>query len=231
MKVTLSVIKADVGGYVGHSSSHPALLEKAREMLGQAKKAGLLLDYHVNGRVLGRMGNRDQRYCPHGAFPCQGDDRWLAISVTCDEEWQALRQAMGDPAWARDPRFDTALGRKQHEDELEDRIAQWTQTQVAEDLMVMLQEAGIPAGVANSCSDMHHNPHLQQRHFFRHLEHPEGGTMPHSGLRFILSKTPGSLDRCYARVGADTEHVLKDLVGLNDDEIGELAAEGVLEWS
>ncbi len=44
-KITLSVIKADVGGYVGHSSIHPALLKKAEERLAQAKKDKLLIDY------------------------------------------------------------------------------------------------------------------------------------------------------------------------------------------
>jgi fructose 1,6-bisphosphate aldolase/phosphatase len=47
MKVTLSVIKADVGGYVGHSSSHPDVLNKAEQSMASAKKAGLLIDYHV----------------------------------------------------------------------------------------------------------------------------------------------------------------------------------------
>jgi len=47
MKVTLSVIKADVGGYVGHSESHPDVLAKAGECMEKAKKEGLLLDYHV----------------------------------------------------------------------------------------------------------------------------------------------------------------------------------------
>ena len=47
MKVTLSVIKADIGGYVGHSESHPDILTKAREAMAKAKKQGLLIDYHV----------------------------------------------------------------------------------------------------------------------------------------------------------------------------------------
>lgn len=47
MKVTLSVIKADVGGYVGHSASHPDILVKAGECMAKAKKEGLLIDYHV----------------------------------------------------------------------------------------------------------------------------------------------------------------------------------------
>lgn len=47
MKITLSVIKADIGGFVGHSDSHPAILELARESLEKAKSSGLLIDFHV----------------------------------------------------------------------------------------------------------------------------------------------------------------------------------------
>lgn len=47
-KLTLSVIKADIGGWVGHSAIHPALIENAREKLGAAKTGGLLVDYHVS---------------------------------------------------------------------------------------------------------------------------------------------------------------------------------------
>jgi benzylsuccinate CoA-transferase BbsF subunit len=193
--------------------------------------APMMLDYYVNGRVQGRAGNRDSSFAPHGVFPCQGDDRWIAIAVTSNEEWQALRRAMRDPSWAKDTRFSTIMGRKQHEDEIEDRISHWTQSQTAEDLMTKLQGAGVRAGVPLSCADMHNHPHLKDRNFFRYLEHPEGGIMPHLGLRFVLSKTPGTVERCYARVGADTEHVLKNMAGLQDSEIGEMAAEGILEWS
>lgn len=47
MSITLSVIKADVGGYVGHSESHPDLLAKAGKNMAKAKREGLLVDYHV----------------------------------------------------------------------------------------------------------------------------------------------------------------------------------------
>lgn len=47
MKVTLSVIKADIGGYVGHSESHPDILDKAKDCLEKVKKSGMLIDYHV----------------------------------------------------------------------------------------------------------------------------------------------------------------------------------------
>jgi len=47
VKITLSVIKADVGGYVGHSETHPDLMAKARDNLSKAQKERLLIDYHV----------------------------------------------------------------------------------------------------------------------------------------------------------------------------------------
>jgi len=47
MSITLSVIKADIGGYVGHSESHPDVIAKAEECIAKAKKDGLLVDYHV----------------------------------------------------------------------------------------------------------------------------------------------------------------------------------------
>jgi hypothetical protein len=47
MKLTLSVIKADIGGYVGHSESHPDLIADACNGMAKAKRDGLLIDYHV----------------------------------------------------------------------------------------------------------------------------------------------------------------------------------------
>ncbi len=47
MKVTLSVIKADIGGYVGHSESHPDVIAKGEECMAKAKRDGLLVDYRV----------------------------------------------------------------------------------------------------------------------------------------------------------------------------------------
>ena len=46
--ITLSVIKADIGGFVGHSAMHPALMDCAKEKLAVAKTSGLLVDYHVS---------------------------------------------------------------------------------------------------------------------------------------------------------------------------------------
>ena len=56
--------------------------------------APFLLDYAVNRRDQSRMGNRDPGAAPHGVYPCQGDDRWIAIACFTDEEWEHLRRLM-----------------------------------------------------------------------------------------------------------------------------------------
>ena len=63
-----------------------------------------LIDYQVSGRVVTRAGNRSDICAPHAIYPCAGDDQWCAIAVETEEQWQALRSALGDPEWvARRP--------------------------------------------------------------------------------------------------------------------------------
>ena len=79
-----------------------------------------VLDYTVRGHVPQRMGNRSLRAAPHGVFPVQGDDAWIAIACETDAQWQALVREMGAPAWAAAPAYMGPLaGRLERQDELE----------------------------------------------------------------------------------------------------------------
>ena len=98
----------------------------------------LVLDWTANGRDFLRAGNRSPYAAPHDAYPCRGDDSWCVIAVFSDEEWKALCCCMGDPQRATDPRFDTLLGRKQNEDELDRLVAEWTSARSAEEVMTTL---------------------------------------------------------------------------------------------
>ena len=160
-----------------------------------------ILDWQVNGHLQSRRGNRVDHAAPHGVFPCKGDDRWCAIAVFTDEEWHALVGVMGNSVWAVEPRFATLSDRKEHEDELERYIAEWTQMYGAEDLMEMLQTAGIAAGVVQTAEDiLDRDIHLRERRLFMPLEHPVIGTFNHPTPPFKLSKTePGNPDVTLSR--------------------------------
>lgn len=188
-----------------------------------------LLDYAVNGRVATRMGNRDPQACPHGAFPCAGDDRWIAVAVTTDREWEGLCRVLGHPEWVEDPRFWTFLDRRRHEDLLESLVAAATRAWDAYELMAALQAAGVPAGVVQRCSDLHRDPQLAHRGHWVTLEHNEMGPTVYDGIPFKLSASPGRLERAAPCLGEHTELVLRELLGYADEEIAELVMAGALE--
>ncbi len=129
------------------------------------------LDSLVNGREASRQGNRDPYMVPHGIFPCRGDDRWVAIAVSNEEEWQKFCQALEREEWLQDERFATLMARKDNEDELERLISEWTAQRTPEEVMEFLQSAGVPAGIVASTEDLFNDPQLKQREHFGTLEH------------------------------------------------------------
>jgi len=107
-----------------------------------------LMDYLMNGRTAGPQGNRERGIAPHGAYPCAGEDEWIAIAARTDAEWTALlaaaRQDGADAALA-DPRWQRGLIRLKAQDDLDAAVSEWTRTQDAAELAERLQAAGVPA--------------------------------------------------------------------------------------
>lgn len=187
-----------------------------------------ILEYTVNGRVRGRRGNADDRAAPHNAYPCAGEDRWCVIACESESEWEALCRAMGNPDWCRRPECATLESRKRHEVELDRLIARWTATREPYALMQELQAAGVPAGVVQSCSDLHRDPQLNARGAFVWLEHPEMGRSPYEAWAFRCQASPGR-PRPAPCLGEHTEKVLVELLGLSPAEVRRLKEEGVLQ--
>ena len=188
-----------------------------------------ILDYGINGNMARRMGNRDPNAAPHGAYRCLGEDRWCAIAVTSEEEWRRFCRVLGEPAWSKASQFQTLEGRKGHEDELDQHIEAWTTTRHAEDVMNMMQSAGVPAGVVQNAEDLFNDPQLDHREHFQSLEHPMMGQYHITTSVFKLSgcrnrpKSPAPL------FGEHTEMVMKEFLGMSDDEVADLVVGGVLE--
>jgi crotonobetainyl-CoA:carnitine CoA-transferase CaiB-like acyl-CoA transferase len=188
-----------------------------------------LLDYDVNGRILERNGNRHPSAAPHGAYSCKGEDRWCAIAVFTDKEWEAMRQVMGSPPWAEDDKFATLLNRKSNEEELDSLIEQWTINYSAEEVMNRLQQAGISAGVVETAEDLHSDPQLKYRHHFWVLEHQEIGESTYDSMGSQLSKTPTELHKAAHTLGEDNYYVYTQALGLSDGKFVELLEEGVFD--
>jgi crotonobetainyl-CoA:carnitine CoA-transferase CaiB-like acyl-CoA transferase len=184
--------------------------------------APALLDYTVNGRVMQRQGNGDPHMAPHGAYPCQGEDRWCVIAVASDDQWQRLCEIADHPEWLQDARFSTLADRLRHADALDLLIGRWTGTQSAVEVMTRLQAAHIPAGVVQNVRDLRQDPQLYHRDFWVELDHGEIGPLALEGHQFRFSAMPNRPRFARPGIGEHNAYVLGDLLGLSPDEIRRL---------
>lgn len=188
----------------------------------------VLLDYLLNGRVENRRGNRRADIAPHGSYPAKDPDTWCVISVADDAAWARFAEALGAPPWSLDPRFSTGDGRLEHADELDRRIGEWTARRPAREVIEHLQAAGIAAGLLQTEADLACDPQLAQRGFLQEVLHPVLGRIPLPGTPMRLSGTPGSARAPSPRLGAETEAVLSEILGLTSSELADLARSGAL---
>ena len=186
-----------------------------------------ILDYAMNRRAARAMGNRHPLIAPHGCYRCRGQDSWVVIAITSDEEWRSLCRVMGDPPWTTDYRFSHARSRWQNQDELDRLIEGWTSNYDHRQLMGLLQQAGVKAGAVLNVAELVNDPHLRQRDFFEPLSHPEAGSHLYPGVSWKMSRTPGSLRLPAPCFGEHNEYVFGQLLGLSGDEILRLAEAGV----
>ena len=215
-----------------------ATLESSIFKSGVATGGPALLDYQVNGRGPQRRGNRDAWAVPHNVYACAGEDRYIAIAVSDDEQWVRLRNAMGDPEWAAAAEYETRLGRRRNEDTLDAGIADWTRQQESLTLMEKLQAAGVPAGMVSQGQDLNENAHLKSRQFYQDTQYWEAerdvkatewteGESVSWSIPAKMSATPIPFGK-YSNIGEDNAYVFGQLLGMPNSEIERLEAEGVI---
>jgi crotonobetainyl-CoA:carnitine CoA-transferase CaiB-like acyl-CoA transferase len=170
-------------------------------------------------------GNLSTTAAPHGVYPCKGKDHWCAIAVYNNAEWQELRQAFGNPDWAREKKFATLSGRLKNRYELDNYISAWTKRHTAADVMDKLQANGVVAGIVQDAADLIKDPQLKARGFF--IDRPEiGKLVDASPIR--LSASPAGYSRSAPTQGRDNDHVYGKLLGMNKKKIAALKKKGVI---
>jgi crotonobetainyl-CoA:carnitine CoA-transferase CaiB-like acyl-CoA transferase len=183
--------------------------------------APAFLDYTVNGRVQGAVGNEDGELFPHGVFPAAGDDRdyWVAIAVRDDAEWLALCEVM--------EREDLQDCRDDHP-RIEQAIREWTKSRVPSEIEAVLQARGIPVHEALNTTGLFADPQLQQRGHFLECEHDIFQTTTVESTRLRLSRaTPRAPERALS-IGRDTALVLESILDYSPERIAALNESGVL---
>ncbi len=194
-----------------------------------------LLDYAVNGRTELREGNRlmagdAPSAAPHGVYPTQGDDRWIAIATFTDDDWRALCGVLGRDDWPADPRFATLESRCANDAELDEAIAAETAQHEGRELMAQLQTAGVAAGVALDQEGLYDDPQLVHRGHFVPVVHGDFGRHLAELFGARLSATPPVIQRPSPCIGEHNEFVLREILGYPAEDFDRLVAEGAVEY-
>jgi len=193
-----------------------------------ALSGDVFLDYIMNNKVQTRKGNRDNTLAPHNCYRCSGDDKWISIAVSNEEEWQALCRAMGRPDLAEDAKFAAMSDRWQHQDELDELIGEWTGDKTDYQAMALLQDAGVAAAPSMSAEALYKDPHLQQRGIFMEVEHPVIGTDTVIAPPWKLSETPAAIHSHAPLLGQHNEEIFCGMLGMSPEEVKGLEEEKVI---
>lgn len=227
-----------IAPHFGVAALAAAILERRKTGLGQHIDVSqveaairfiepLVLDQTVNGRTAGRAGHRSWTACPNGVYPTAGTERYLALSVETPEQWNALRRLAPLDAFG-DPKFDALTERQALSDAIDAALKPWIAGFERRELETLLVNAGIPASVAQRPTELVADPHLAARGFFVPLTQSEVGTIPYDGFITRFSAKKEMLHKPAPSIGEDTEWVLRQILGYNDDQITEFAIAGAL---
>ena len=197
-----------------------SMVEAAAGYLGE-----VLLDAALGGEQT-PVGNGDLDHAPHGVYPCAGEDRWIALAVDSDEKWKRLVALSGSGTLA-DRAFDRHRDRIANTEKLDEALTVWTCSREAENLMEHLQAAGIAAAVVRSATEVMACPHLEERAWFRRIEHPDVGEKRYAGHSWRIDGLAERSDLPPPRLGEHSRELLAERLGLSNAEIDDLFERGV----
>ena len=213
-----------------------ALQERARSGLGQMVDVAMLdcqvailenaiSRYEFTGEIPRPIGNRHPSIVPFETFNTLSDP--IMVAAGNDRLWATLCELM-ELEIACDSRYATNPQRNEHYAELRPILAEKFMTKTAEEWQPMFDKAGIPSGPINTVDKVVKNEQVVAREMILEVEHPVAGTTRVPGIPIKLSRTPGDIRMAAPVLGADTEKLLNQYLGLTSDQVAELREKQVI---
>ena len=222
------------GGMLAAFAAVAALSARQRNGIGQHVDVSVrdlatsfigpeLLDVAMNNRDPHRNGNRDPSAAPQGVYRCGGEDEWVSLSISSEEEWQAFVESIGSPDWAVGDEFGDSFRRWRRRDELDALIEDWTRQHSAASATRKLQAHGVAAYPSLAPDAMMQDDHLIERGAFPMVHNPDTGEQQRAVTPpWRFSETPASIDRWTPTLGQHNTEVFSGILGLTPDEVEDL---------
>jgi crotonobetainyl-CoA:carnitine CoA-transferase CaiB-like acyl-CoA transferase len=186
-----------------------------------------VIEWSAAGVVRERDGNHGPFAAPQGVYACAGTEQWIAISVTTDEEWRALVQALDSPDWAADRALATHDGRRAAQASLDEHLASELAARDRDEVHTALLAAGVPSAPVVNPTDLLDLDTPSARGFFEPVEHPVTGAYLVPTLPFRWTGVDRWVRRAAPTLGQDNDTVLDEL-GITATERARLRAEHVI---
>jgi crotonobetainyl-CoA:carnitine CoA-transferase CaiB-like acyl-CoA transferase len=193
-----------------------------------------VIEYSAYGALLQRAGNRGPTAAPQNLYRTADVDEfgrldsWVAIAVATDDQWVALCEALGLPQWAADTALSSAAGRRAQHDLIDEQLGVWCQHHSGDEIIGRLWDAGVPVAKVMQPHRQTELAQLEFRGFFEDVEHPVNGPVPHSTVPVRFSAGPDRFHRRAAPLLGQHNHELLSEIGLSEQEIAGLEADGVI---
>jgi len=187
-----------------------------------------LLQYAATGEAPQRMGNDMAQIAPHNTYACAGDDAWVSIVVTTDEQWRAFATALQRPDWLADSRYASAAGRWTCRHELDAAVGAWTRTRSREEVTQLLQASGVAAFPSYTAQDIVDDAHMRERGTIKTMTSAKGETRSVVGPPWRFGRSPAALERWTPALGEHNDYVFGELLGLSRARIEALVATQVI---
>lgn len=185
-------------------------------------------EYDILGKIREPMGTGLKGVAPSNLFKSR-DGKWVVIAANADGVFRRLCEAMGRPELADDPRFSSHRARGEHQEEIEEIVAEWAARHDARTITEILNAAGVVCGPVYTVADIFEDPQFRAREMLIPHHDPELGTFTGPGIVPKFSETPGEVRWTGPwQPGSHNSEIYGELLGLAPDDIDKLREEGVV---
>ena len=186
------------------------------------------IEQSLTGQAPKRMGSRHPVFVPHGIFACANPDSWLVVTVTNEEEWSALCEAIGRSDLRKDSSLSSWEGRQAQQAMIESAISSWTIRFTNKEGMQVLQAAGVPAAAVLRSTDLLSDEGLVEREFWKKIDRQLVGRKSHPLTPWMVNGERAEIRWPAPLLGQHNKQVLHEILGMSEQEILNLAKNKVI---
>jgi crotonobetainyl-CoA:carnitine CoA-transferase CaiB-like acyl-CoA transferase len=183
--------------------------------------------YNLLGEVPMRTGNRSTNNAPRNTY-LTSDGQWVAVSSSATSIAERIMRLIGHPELIDEPWFPSGAGRAEHSDLIDSLVGGWIAGHSREEVLDAFESAQAAVAPVYDVSALVADPHIQARQTLIEVPDSDFGQLLMQNVLARLSESPGRIRFTGRPVGADTDSILMQELGLSESNVEDLRSQGVI---